>query len=91
MEAARDDVLAFVHIPQEHWRKVWSTNSLERLNVASRGAVGGQSVAGAAGGMAAGAPPVLLRGHHGPKIPEPEEPLELTDADPSAQPDEPIS
>jgi hypothetical protein len=49
-------------------------------------ALGGQSVAGAAGGMAAGAPPVLLRGHHGPKIPEPEEPWELTDADPTAQP-----
>ena len=26
MEAARDDVLAFLHFPQEHWRKVWSTN-----------------------------------------------------------------
>ena len=32
MEAARDDVLAFLHFPQEHWRKVWSTNPLERLN-----------------------------------------------------------
>jgi putative transposase len=31
MEAARDDVLAFLHFPQEHWRKVWSTNPLERL------------------------------------------------------------
>ena len=30
MEAARDDVLAFLHFPQEHWRKVWSTNPLER-------------------------------------------------------------
>jgi putative transposase len=26
MEAARDDVLVFLHFPQEHWRKVWSTN-----------------------------------------------------------------
>jgi putative transposase len=26
MDAARDDVLAFLHFPQEHWRKVWSTN-----------------------------------------------------------------
>ena len=32
MDAARDDVLAFLHFPQEHWRKVWSTNPLERLN-----------------------------------------------------------
>jgi len=24
MEAARDDVLAFLHFPQEHWRKIWS-------------------------------------------------------------------
>jgi putative transposase len=32
MEAARDDVLAFLYFPQEHWRKIWSTNSLERLN-----------------------------------------------------------
>lgn len=40
MEVARDDVLAFLNFPQEHWRKVWSTNPLERLNVASRGALG---------------------------------------------------
>jgi hypothetical protein len=32
MEAARDDGLAFLHFPQEHWRKIWSTNPLERLN-----------------------------------------------------------
>jgi putative transposase len=32
MEAARDDELAFLNFPQEHWRKVWSTNPLERLN-----------------------------------------------------------
>jgi putative transposase len=32
MEAARDAVLEFLHFPQEHWRKVWSTNPLERLN-----------------------------------------------------------
>jgi len=32
MEAARDDVLAFLHFPHEHWRKIWSTNPLERLN-----------------------------------------------------------
>jgi putative transposase len=32
MEAARDDVLAFLCFPLEHWRKIWSTNPLERLN-----------------------------------------------------------
>jgi len=32
MEAARDNVLAFLCLPQDHWRKVWSTNPLERLN-----------------------------------------------------------
>jgi hypothetical protein len=34
MDAARDDVLAhsygedfvYLHFPQEHWRKIWSTN-----------------------------------------------------------------
>ena len=40
MEAARDDELAFLHFPQEHWRKIWSTNPLERLNVAPIGALG---------------------------------------------------
>ena len=39
MDTACDDVLAFLHFPQEHWRKVWSTNPLERLNVAPRGAL----------------------------------------------------
>lgn len=29
---ARDDVLAFTSFPPSHWRKVWSTNPLERLN-----------------------------------------------------------
>ena len=32
IEAARDDVLEFLHFPQEHWHKIWSTNPLERLN-----------------------------------------------------------
>jgi putative transposase len=32
MEAARGDVLAFLHSPQEYWRKIWNTNPLERLN-----------------------------------------------------------
>ena len=29
---AKDDVLAFRSSPPEHWRKIWSTNPLERLN-----------------------------------------------------------
>jgi putative transposase len=32
MAEAREDVLAFRHFPQPHWRKVWSTNLLERVN-----------------------------------------------------------
>ena len=32
MEQAREDVLAFRNFPSEHWRKIWSTNPLERLN-----------------------------------------------------------
>jgi putative transposase len=40
MEAVRDDVLAFLQVPQEHWRKIWSPTPLERLNVAPRGALG---------------------------------------------------
>jgi putative transposase len=29
---ARDDVLAFTSFPEAHWRKIWSTNPLERVN-----------------------------------------------------------
>ncbi|MBV8929682.1 MAG: IS256 family transposase [Mycobacteriaceae bacterium] len=29
---AADDILAFTTFPQPHWRKIWSTNPLERLN-----------------------------------------------------------
>jgi putative transposase len=32
MHQAREDVLEFRHFPQHHWRKVWSTNLLERVN-----------------------------------------------------------
>jgi len=32
MIAAREDVLAFTAFPPSHWRKIWSTNPLERLN-----------------------------------------------------------
>jgi transposase-like protein len=35
----RVDVLAFRHFPAQHWKKVWSTNLLERVNVAPRGAL----------------------------------------------------
>ena len=29
---AAEDLLAFTGFPQAHWRKIWSTNPLERLN-----------------------------------------------------------
>jgi putative transposase len=32
MAEAREDVLAFRHFPQHHWRKIWSTNLLELVN-----------------------------------------------------------
>jgi putative transposase len=32
MAEAREDVLVFRSFPAEHWRKIWSTNPLERLN-----------------------------------------------------------
>jgi putative transposase len=32
MEAAATDVLAYLAFPREHWRQIWSTNPLERLN-----------------------------------------------------------
>lgn len=32
MEAAKPEVLAFSAFPVEHWRKIWSTNPLERVN-----------------------------------------------------------
>lgn len=32
MIAAGEDVLAFTAFPPQHWRKIWSTNPLERLN-----------------------------------------------------------
>jgi transposase-like protein len=32
MEKAKEDVLTFRHFPQPHWKKVWSTNLLERVN-----------------------------------------------------------
>ncbi len=32
MDGAKEEVLAFSAFPKEHWRQIWSTNSLERLN-----------------------------------------------------------
>jgi transposase-like protein len=32
LEDASEDVTAFRHFPPSHWVKIWSTNSLERLN-----------------------------------------------------------
>jgi putative transposase len=32
MDQANAEVLAFAAFPREHWRKIWSTNPLERLN-----------------------------------------------------------
>ncbi len=32
MHTSKTDVLAFSAFPVEHWRKIWSTNPLERLN-----------------------------------------------------------
>ena len=105
MAAAREDVLAFLHFPQEHWRKIWSTNPLERLNkeIKRRTNVVGIFPNDAAITRLVGSQ--LLEQQEDwqlerrrffseatmAKIPEPEEALELTEADPSAQPDEPIS
>ncbi|WP_122263916.1 IS256 family transposase [Ornithinimicrobium cerasi] len=36
MDAAKSEVLAFAVFPREHWRKIWSTNPLERLNKESK-------------------------------------------------------
>lgn len=32
MDEAKAEVLAFTAFPRAHWRKVWSTNPLERIN-----------------------------------------------------------
>src|SRR5665213_1411320 len=32
MTGAKEEVLAFTAFPAEHWRQIWSTNPLERLN-----------------------------------------------------------
>ena len=32
LQEAKNDVLAFTGFPQRHWRQIWSTNPLERVN-----------------------------------------------------------
>ncbi len=32
LEAAEEEILAFYDFPREHWRQIYSTNPLERLN-----------------------------------------------------------
>ena len=32
LEGAREDLLAFDAFPESHWRKIWSTNPLERVH-----------------------------------------------------------
>ena len=32
LDEARHDLLAFAAFPQRHWRQIWSTNLLERVN-----------------------------------------------------------
>jgi transposase-like protein len=34
MHEAKEDILAFAEFPQAHWRQLWSTNPLERVNKA---------------------------------------------------------
>jgi putative transposase len=32
LREAKEDLTAFADFPHAHWRKIWSTNPLERLN-----------------------------------------------------------
>ena len=32
MEEAMEDILAHTHFPEEHWRKIYTSNPIERLN-----------------------------------------------------------
>ncbi len=100
MEAAREDVLAFPHFPQAHWRKIWSTNPLERLNkeIMRRTNVVGIFPNDAAISRLVGSQLLeqqeewqlecrrFLSEATLSKIPEPEEALELTDGEPSHRP-----
>lgn len=100
MRRAEDDVLAYKTFPQEHWAKIHSTNPLERLNkeIKRRTNVVGIFPNDAAITRLVGSQ--LLEQQEEwqlerrrffseatmAKIPEPEEALELTDADPAGQP-----
>jgi putative transposase len=99
MEAARDDVLAFLHFPQEHWRKIWSTNPLERLNKEIKRRTNVVGIFPNDGAITRLVGSQLLEQQEEwqlerrrffseatmAKIPEPEEPLELMDGDIDAQ------
>ncbi len=32
LRQAREEITAFADFPEVHWRKIWSTNTIERLN-----------------------------------------------------------
>ena len=40
MDGAKEEVLAPSAFPSEHWRQIWSTNSLERLTRSCGAGVG---------------------------------------------------
>ena len=93
-------MLAFLHFPQEHWRKIWSTNPLEQLNKETKRRINVVCIFPNDAEIVRLVGSQLLRQQEKwqleqrrffseatmAKIPEPEEALELTDADPSAQP-----
>lgn len=99
MEAARDDVLAFLHFLQEHWRKIWSTNTLERLNKGIKRRTNEVGIFPNDAAITRLVGSQLLEQQHEwqlerrrffseatmAKIPEPEEPLELMGGDQAEQ------
>jgi transposase-like protein len=98
MEAARKDVLAFLHFAQDQWGTIWSINPLKRLNlvIKRRTNVVGIFPNDTAITWLMGSQLLAQQEEWQlerrrcfseatmAKIPEPEEALELTDADPSA-------
>jgi len=96
MEAARADVLAFLHFPQEHWHKIWSTSPLERLSKEPKRRTNVVGIFPSDFAITRLVGSQLLEGQEEwqierrrffseatkAKIPEPEGPLELTDSDP---------
>ena len=95
MEGARDDVLVFLRFPQEPWRRIWSTNPLERVNkeITRRINVVGIFINDAAITRLMGSQLLEHQDEWQParwccfseatktKIPTPEEPLELMDGE----------